>query len=331
MKEKRRFDLELKQIFSELKGDPLHKLNIAFALMSIIPILGFVYILAVKLFSLGILEGDVGFIVFVVILISLLGFFIVHILVKNLLARIISYMLRLKEYDRKKSIFVANVCHEIKNPLATLKLSISTISDDLAGKIDEEQVGMIKRNKDLCDRLIRFTTELLNISKIEAGKVELKKSQLELNKLVDELIKIFESSLNEKHIELMANRPFSKIVIWADSDKLSHAIFNLIDNAIKYTPVNGKVFISLHDENRYARIEIRDTGKGIPEGKIDKIFDRFQNITSKKGSVGLGLSIAKDFVELHKGRIWVESELNQGSKFIVLLPKDLRIINKGSI
>ena len=325
MKQRKQFNLELRQITEELKEDPLHKFNIAFALMSIIPILGFMYILVGELFSFKILEGNVGFIVFVAIFISLMGFIIGHVLIKSLLGRVITYMVRLQKNDRQKSIFVANVSHEIKNPLAALKLSISNILDGVVGKIGQYPKEILKRCQGLCDRLIRFATDTLDISKIEAGKVELKRSQLELNKLIDEEIKIFEPVFKKKQIELMTNHPFPQIDIWADRDKLSVVLSNLIDNAIKYTPQKKKVAINLIDENRYARIEVRDTGDGISEDKIDKIFDKFERVTSNKEGAGLGLSIAKDFVELHRGRIWIESKLKEGSKFIVLLPRDLRI------
>jgi signal transduction histidine kinase len=105
---------------------------------------------------------------------------------------------------------------------------------------------------------------------------------------------------------------------------MSRLVSNLIDNAVKYTPENGKIFINLLEEERHARLEVCDTGEGIPADKIEKVFDKFERISSSEGGAGLGLAIAKDFVQLHKGRIWVESKLKEGSKFIVLLPKDLR-------
>lgn len=324
MNKKEQFYLETKQIFEELKGDPVHKFNIAFSLMSIIPILGFMYILAGELFSFKILAGNIGFIVLLASLISLSGFYIGHLIIKNLLSRIIGYMIKLKENDRQKSVFVAHVSHEIKNPLATLELSISAILDSLIDKIDEEQKEMFRRCKNLCDRLIRFTTEMLNVSKIESGVVEVKRSLWELDKLLEEEIKVFETAFNRKKIQLMGKRPFPRISIWADRDKISQVIFNLVDNAIKYTPENGKVLVNLLEEKWYARIEICDTGEGITEDRIDKIFNKFEKITSNKGSTGLGLLIAKDFIDLHKGKILVESKLCEGSKFIVFLPKDLR-------
>ena len=328
MKARKRIDLELKQVFDELKEDPLHKFNIAFALMSIIPILGFMYILIGELFSINILEGNVGFIVFVAIFISLLGFFIGHALIKSLLGRVLGYMVRLQENDRQKSIFVANVSHEIKNPLAALRLSIANILDGVVGKIGKYQSEILIRCKELCDRLIRFATDTLDISKIEAGRVELKRSQFKLDKLIDDEIKIFEPVFKKKNIQLMTNHPFPEINIWADRDKLSIVMSNLIDNAIKYTPEKQGVLINLIEEDRYARIEVCDTGEGIPEDKIDKIFDKFERVTSKQEGAGLGLSIAKDFVELHKGRIWIESKLKEGSKFIILLPRDLRLFKR---
>jgi signal transduction histidine kinase len=196
--------------------------------------------------------------------------------------------------------------------------------DGLVGKLEEYQKQVIKTCHDLCERLISFTTHTLDISKIEAGKVEVKRECLEFNRLVEEEIKVFEPAFNKKNIQCLASQPFPRIMLWADKDKMSRLVSNLIDNAVKYTPENGKIFINLLEEERHARLEVCDTGEGIPADKIEKVFDKFERISSSEGGAGLGLAIAKDFVQLHKGRIWVESKLKEGSKFIVLLPKDLR-------
>jgi signal transduction histidine kinase len=323
-KNKRQWELELRQIIEELKEDPLRKFNMAFALMGIIPILSFMYLLIGRFFSLEVLEGNVGLIVLTVVFVSLLGFFIGHTLIRSLLNRLIGYMVRLQEKDKQKSIFVANVSHEIKNPLAILRLSLSNILDGLVGKLEEYQKQVIKTCHDLCERLISFTTHTLDISKIEAGKVEVKRECLEFNRLVEEEIKVFEPAFNKKNIQCLASQPFPRIMLWADKDKMSRLVSNLIDNAVKYTPENGKIFINLLEEERHARLEVCDTGEGIPADKIEKVFDKFERISSSEGGAGLGLAIAKDFVQLHKGRIWVESKLKEGSKFIVILPKDLR-------
>jgi len=324
MQEKRKFELELRQITDELKEDPLHKFNVAFALMGIIPMLGFMYLLVGRLFSIKILEGNVGLIVLAVVFVSLMGFLVGQALIKNMLKRLINYMIKLQEKDKQKSIFVANVSHEIKNPLSVLKLSLSNILDGLLGKIEEYQKDIIKRCHDLCDRLIRFTTQTLDISKIEAGKMEVKRRQVSLDKLIEEEIKVFEPAFNKKQIRFISNQPFPSLMVWADEDKILHAVSNLLDNAIKYTPEGGRVSVNLLEEEKHARIEVCDTGEGIPPDKIDKVFDKFERISSSEGGAGLGLYIAKDFIELHRGRIWIESKLREGSKFIVLLPKDLR-------
>lgn len=323
---KEEFDnLDLKRIFEELKEDPLHKFNIAFSLMSIIPILGFMYILLGELFSFKILEGNIGFIVFVSILISLLGFFAGHAIIRNLISRTIKYMAKLKENDRQKSIFVANVSHEIKNPLSIIKLALANILDGIIGNVDERMAEVIRRCKDLCDRLIRFTTDMLDIAKIEAGRIDLKRASVELNSLIEEEIKNFGPAFDKKKLSIDYNQSLPKINIWADRDKLLQVFYNLIDNAIKYTPEHGKILINLLNEDKYARIEICDTGLGIPDDKMEKVFDKFERVSAEHEGTGLGLPIVKDIIELHKGRIWIESKLNEGSRFVVLLPKDLRV------
>jgi len=325
MWDRKQFELELKQLMEELKEDPMRKFNMAFALMGIIPILSFMYLLIGHFFSMKILEGSVGLIVFTVVFVSLMGFLIGQALIKSMLGRLIKYMIQLQEKDKQKSIFVANVSHEIKNPLAVLRLSLANILDGFVGKLEEYQREIIKRCHDMCERLIKFTVHTLDISRIEAGKIEVRREHIELDKLVEEEVKFFEAAFNNKHIKLISNQPFPKIMVWADREKMSRAVSNLIDNAIKYTPENGRISVSLSEEERHVRFEISDTGEGIPSDKVDKVFDKFERISSKEGGTGLGLFITKDYVELHKGRIWVESKLNEGSKFIILLPSDLRL------
>jgi len=244
---------------------------------------------------------------------------------KRLLKELTAANEKLKELDKRKSAFVANVSHEFKNPLAVIKESLSIIIDGLAGDIDTKQKDILSAAKSNIERLIRLVTDLLDISKIEAGKMEMRRENFDIGLLTNEILSTYEREFSKKKMLSSKNIPSDIGMIWADRDKISEVLINLINNAIKYTPEGGEVGIKLTAKENELYFEISDTGPGIPEEYKDKIFDKFERITAEKiEGTGLGLPIAKDIVELHKGRIWVESEAGKGSRFIFVLPRNFR-------
>jgi signal transduction histidine kinase len=231
---------------------------------------------------------------------------------------------KLSEMDKRKSAFVANVSHEFKNPLAVIKESLALVIDGLVGKITPKQKEMLEGGKRNVERLIRLVTDLLDISKIEAGKVELKREKVDIRALIEEISKTYENEISNKGLILKEDIPEDIGDIWADRDKLTEVIINLLNNAIKYTD-KGSIDIKVTGTMKEIRFEIDDTGHGIAKENLKKVFDKFERITAEKQEgTGLGLPITKDIVELHKGKIWVESEPGKGSKFIFTLPRDLR-------
>ncbi len=317
--------LDTRQVIYELKEDPFHKFRIAFALMSVIPLLVVFYLLLVRFFNFSILVGDTGFILALAILIGLLGFALGYSILSGLLTRLIFYTAKLKESDQLKSTLVANVSHEVRTPLATVKSTLVNLSDGLLGQIDKIQKTFIQRCLETIDRLIRLVNELLDLSKIEAGKFMMKRKLVSLNSLIDNELANFDASLKNKGLQVEKQIPASPIEIWADQDKITQVFINLFDNAIKYTPENGRIFLRLHSVNSEVRLEVEDTGEGVPVDKLAKIFDKFEReVSGRILGTGLGLPIAKDIVEMHHGRIWAESSKRRGTKFTVILPKDLR-------
>ena len=245
---------------------------------------------------------------------------------KQLLMELTAANEKLKELDKRKSDFVANVSHEFLNPLTVIKEALSIIIDGLAGDIDAKQKDFLSMAKGNIERLIRLVTDLLDISKIEAGKMEMRRENFDIAVLVNEILVNYEKELAKKDISLKKDIRADIGAIWADRDKITEVVINLLNNAIKYTPAGGEVGIKLiGKEENELYFEISDTGPGIPEEYKEKIFDKFERILSEKQEgTGLGLPIAKDIVELHKGRIWVESEPGHGSRFIFTIPRDLR-------
>jgi signal transduction histidine kinase len=230
-----------------------------------------------------------------------------------------------KELSQRKSDFVSNVSHEFKNPLIIIRSSLDLILAETVGGITSEQRRLLNMGKNSVERLLRLVSDLLDLSKIEAGRMNMKRENFDISLLVNEILSMFEKEFSNKNILLSKNIPSGIGMIWADRDKISEVIINIISNAVKYTLGGGKVGVKLIPEENELYFEISDSGIGIAEEHKDKIFDKFERINSEKvEGTGLGLPIAKDIIELHKGRIWVESKLGQGSRFIFVLPKDLR-------
>lgn len=317
--------LDPREVIYELKENPLRKFKVAFVLMSIIPLLVFSYLILVRFFSFPIIIRNVGFILLFTIVVSLLGFTLSYNTISRILKRLMFYAAKVRESDQLKSSMVANVSHEVRNPLSIVKLTLSNLADGLPGKINEMQKTVIQRCQQTIDRLIRMVNQLLDLSRIEAGRLMMKRSLIDLKLFIDNELTNFTLALTNKNLQLEKQISASPIEIWADRDRIAQVFDNLFGNAVKYTPQNGRIIVRLANVNSNVRIEIEDTGEGIPANKLDKIFDKFERITrGKELGTGLGLPIAKDIVEKHNGKIWVESKIEEGSKFIVLLPKDLR-------
>jgi signal transduction histidine kinase len=228
----------------------------------------------------------------------------------------------LQELAKRKSSFVANVAHELKNPLSIIRESMSLILDEFGGKISGKQREILEIGKRSTNRLIRLVSNLLDLSQIAAGKMKLKEEEIHLDILVEEVLKIYEREISKKKLVLKKEIPLNIGSIIGDRDKLTEVLINLLNNAIKYTPEGGNIVVKMNEIEREIRFEIADTGPGISEDHIDEVFDKFFRITSEQQEgTGLGLPIAKNIVELHKGKLWVESEVGKGSKFVFTLPR----------
>ncbi len=229
-----------------------------------------------------------------------------------------------KEVDKMKTEFVSIVSHELRTPLATMKEFVSIISDEIPGKLTKDQkeyIGIIKGN---IDRLARLISNLLDISKIEAGKIELKMSSINLNSFISGFISSFSKRAKDKGLELKVNLPEKQIDIYVDAEKIIQVFTNLMANALKFTK-EGCIEISAREKENEVECSVADSGIGISGDDLPNVFGKFQqfnrvSVAGEKGT-GLGLSIAKALVELHHGKIWVESHLGKGSKFSFTLPK----------
>ena len=237
------------------------------------------------------------------------------------------YEQRLKELDKMKSAFVSNVSHELRTPLTAIKASADNMLDRLIGDLNGKQVGYLTRIKSNSDRLARLINDLLDLSTIEAGKIDLRPTKLSLVTLVKEAAESLRPVATEKLINLTVMSADPGVIAWADRDKVIQVLMNLIGNALKFTPTRGKVTIAVaKDSAAWMQISVTDTGPGIPAEEVNKVFGRFYQIgqagTQKTQGTGLGLAISKALVEMHGGKIWVESEAGKGSTFFFTLPAE---------
>jgi signal transduction histidine kinase len=230
---------------------------------------------------------------------------------------------RLKELDKMKSDFVSNVSHELRTPLTSIKGSVDNMLDGLTGALNEKQVRYLSRIKSNTDRLARLINDLLDLSRIESGRLEVRPTTLPLTALAAEVAEYLKPLAAEKLIRIEVPAPDSSVTAWADRDKITQVLMNLIGNAVKFTPEDGKVTVAIEKNgNDWVQISVADTGPGILPEERNKIFAKFYQIMDQhrpKGS-GLGLAISKALVEMHGGEIWVESEVGKGSKFSFTLP-----------
>ena len=251
--------------------------------------------------------------------------------------------IKLEKLERLKSDFISIVSHELRTPLTPIKNSLDIILKGLAGEVSDATkkfVGMAKRN---ADRLSDIINDLLDLSKVEAGKMEFKFEKQSVVPVLEYVKNTFEPMAKAKNIDLSLNAEQDISVLYIDSKRMEQVISNLVSNAIKFTPENGKIQISCENisykdmlnidfyeqtlnENyeNYVKISVKDSGIGIKEEDIPKIFDKFRQVENslsrEAGGTGLGLPIAKQLTQAHHGVIWLESELDKGTNFQVAIP-----------
>ncbi len=229
----------------------------------------------------------------------------------------------IKKLETIRKDFVANVSHELKTPLTSIKGFVETL---LEGAIDDKENNrnFLKIIRNHTERLDSLVKDLLSLSQLESKEIILKKTNLNLNHLVEDVISGFKSQIKKKNIEIK-NELANDIFLAADKDKIEQVLTNLIDNAIKFNKENGIIRIYCEKTNNEIKIYIEDSGIGIPVKDISRIFERFYRVDKARsrelGGTGLGLSIAKHIVELHDGTIGAESVEDAGSKFWFTLPK----------
>jgi len=239
---------------------------------------------------------------------------------------------QLKELDTLKSAFIANMSHELRTPMNAIIGYTDLLLDEVDGPLNDDQKTSLKKVAANARHLLQLINDVLDISKIESGKIELKPKQVDLKELIDGIMVTFEPLILKKGLSFSMDIEQEAEKLYVDEDKAKQILINLISNAVKFTHQGGisiKAKVSERGKDKdgnpqFIEISVTDTGIGIKEEDLDKIFDKFAqadiSTTRQYEGTGLGLSIVRGLVALHKGMVWAESEVGKGSTFYVLLP-----------
>jgi NtrC-family two-component system sensor histidine kinase KinB len=229
---------------------------------------------------------------------------------------------RLAELDRLKSEFVMTASHELRTPLTSIGMSIDLLLEGAIKKLNEKEQQLLSAAHEEVQRLKAFVSNLLDLSKIEAGKMEMELSSIPIHELFEKAVSVFRTQLEEKEVNLSLNVPGELPNIKADDSKITWVLTNLISNALRYTPSSGHINLSAESFGSSVQISVSDDGPGIPYEYQSKIFDKFVQVKSDRavGGSGLGLAICKEIVRAHGGTIWVDSVPGSGSRFTFTLP-----------
>lgn len=230
---------------------------------------------------------------------------------------------KLQELDKLKDEFVSLASHELRTPMTAIKGSISTIIEGYAGDISQEAREFLMSAYNENDRLIRLVNNLLNISRIEAGRFIFNLQKVSIDIVIEEVVKNLQMAAREKNFYLKFERLSELAAVNADEDKVKEVLINLIGNAIKFTHEGG-ITVSAKREGNYIITSVSDTGHGISKEDQEILFQKFSRVqkeySKQAGGTGLGLYISKQIIEGHKGKIWLESEVGKGSTFYFSLP-----------
>ncbi|MEN5194630.1 ATP-binding protein [Sphingobacterium faecium] len=221
-----------------------------------------------------------------------------------------------KEMDFAKTNFIATISHELKTPIASIKMGLQLLENKQIGVLNDDQSNLVQSIRDDTGRLLKITGELLNMTQVESGTIQLNVAPTNVSELVEYAIRATKSMAEQKHLELRLQMENNLPDVLADNEKTAWVLTNLLSNAVRYSYENSAIFIIVESTQDKVRFAVKDAGQGIEEQYMDKIFERYFRIPgTKKEGTGLGLSISKEFIEAQGGTITVQSEYGSGSVF----------------
>lgn len=226
-----------------------------------------------------------------------------------------------QELDLAKTNFIATISHELKTPIASIKLSSKLLDDDRIGGLNEEQKQLVKNIKDDSERLLKISSEVLNMAQVETGRIQLNFQKIKSEDVVNYAVNSLKFQAEQKQIKLQVEIDNDLPFINADLEKTVWVLVNLLSNAVRYSPENDKIAIKAGKRNNQIEFSVQDNGKGIDPRYQDRIFDKFFHIPGNpKHGTGLGLAIAKEFILAQSGQIGLNSTVGEGTRFYFRLP-----------
>lgn len=232
-----------------------------------------------------------------------------------------------KKASKRKSDFISSVSHELRTPLTSVKGYASILLAGKLGNIPDEIRGRLDKINRHTDELVHLVNDLLDISRIESGRVSMKQEAHDLREIVEQALDLLSVQLKEKELELTVDISKAVNKICVDRSQIERVFINIVANAIKFTPKKGKISITAYKTAQGVEVDIKDTGSGIPREAQEAIFEEFYRVDNAinqevKGT-GLGLALVKHIIEAHKGKIWVRSKEKEGSTFSFTLPESI--------
>jgi two-component system phosphate regulon sensor histidine kinase PhoR len=230
----------------------------------------------------------------------------------------------LKRVEQMRKDFVANVSHELRTPLTSIKGYAETLCEEGIQNVPKADsfANIILKH---ANRLSALVQDLLSLTQLESQSIPINRQEVDLHKILDGAVLVVKPTTETKKLTIATEGVAENTVVWADRDQIGQALLNLLDNAVKYTPEGGSVSVSASDTGTEVHVTVADTGIGIPREHLNRIFERFYRVDKNRsrelGGTGLGLSIVKHIIQSHGGRVWVNSELEEGSAFSLSLPK----------
>jgi len=241
----------------------------------------------------------------------------------------------IRQPDNARTDYMAMVCHDLRTPLAAIKEALALLTETAAGQLDERQRRYLTVARQEIDRLSRMIDSLVEVSRMDSGKVVLNSDAVDLPDLLSTAIESLSLLVSRRNLVVERNIPSALPPVMGDHDRLLRVFNNILDNAIKYSPPGGTVRVAIGSVDPgsselaergilagsdYVRVTVSDDGPGIPAEALDRIFDKYECVDPRGPGTGLGLAIVRSIVEMHHGKVWAESTLGQGARFHFILP-----------
>jgi len=309
-----------KEVMASLGEPAFREFNVAFVLMSLIPMCIGVYVLAARLFTIQVLEGLTGFYILLAVIFTLLGFIFARRIIHQILGKLIDASVRLRQHEIVKSAFIANVAYELRPPLAAVQMSLKNVTDGLLGPLSGSQYTTIKDCHEVVGRLTRLTTDLIDLTDVGQGKPKLQQDVFALQEVVRDAVRMSQSYFNAHRLTVKMELPETAAMCFGDRAKLLQAFGSILDYAIRWSSEGSVLTIQLGQFPQDVRLMFSHD-IATHQAEAARALNTLGPVgTEGEPTLGLGLRLAADIVQLHHGRFWIEGQPGHDSQLIVSLP-----------